>query len=79
MPEYQTKIQQSLDCFRSHFKSFKSVQEKDSLVYIFDKYRDAKRESIEANFLIERLNLPLTVIHTGQTPFFTIKSDEYEL
>lgn len=72
-------ISNHLEEFKKYYKNKKVlVDYRDELVYSFNDSNLAYREMIEANFLIDKLNLPLTAIKTSNSCYFTIKSNEYE-
>jgi len=71
-------LQSNLEKFRERYPITKCLQNDDNIIYIFQTFYNASKAALEANMLIEKMNLPLVAIHKGSCSFFTVQSNEYE-
>jgi hypothetical protein len=62
-----------LEEFKRNFRGAKCVQTDEGLVYNYLLYSAAAKQSVEANFLIDRLNLDLEVIHVPNAMHFLVR------
>jgi len=72
-------LEKELEMFRVAYDSTKVNVYDDYLLYVFRFFYNAKKASVEANKLIEKLGLNLVAIHYGKNSFFEVKSNEVEL
>lgn len=65
--------------FKCNFRYQKCLDKGYHVFYVFSSAHAATKASMEANDLIERLNLPLVAIHFGDNQFFTLQSNQTEV
>ena len=70
------QLQEHLTRFRVNYPVTKCIQNDNDLTYVFQFFYNASKAAVEANILIEKLNLPLVAIHRGSCSFFTVVSQD---
>ena len=70
------QLQEHLTRFRVNYPLTKCIQNDNDLIYVLPTFYNASKSAVEANILIEKLNLPLVAIHRGSCSFFTVVAQD---
>jgi hypothetical protein len=71
-------LEKHLEFFKINYKK-KAISGNYELMYLFPTHNLAARETTNANYLINKLKLPLVAILYNSCNYFVVKSEEVEL